>query len=36
MIKIMRTFVFWNKGDEGFIEIFQKPAIKKETLDSKN
>ena len=36
MIKIMCTFLFWNKGDEGFVEIFQKPAITKEALDSKN
>ena len=36
MIKIVCPFLFRNEVDEGFVEIFQKPAITKEALGSLN
>ena len=36
MVEIASTFLFRNEGDEGFVEIFQKPAITKEALGSFN
>ena len=36
MIKITCSFLFRNEVDEGFVEIFQKLAIKKEALGGFN
>ena len=36
MVEIASTFLFRNEGDEGFVEIFQKPPITKEALGNLN